>query len=98
MTRRTMAVRRPARDAVRLGLRENRAQFMLLLVVTAAVGALVGPERTTVPLIGTEVFGLAGNPAAFSFIVAFGLAKAFTNLAAGALTARFRRRQLLLAG
>ncbi|MEU5217681.1 MFS transporter [Streptomyces sp. NPDC020807] len=84
--------------AVRLGLRENRGQFALLVVVTAAVGALVGLERTTVPLIGTEVFGLTGNLAVFSFIVAFGLAKALTNLAAGVLTARFRRRQLLLAG
>ncbi|MEU6975542.1 MULTISPECIES: MFS transporter [unclassified Streptomyces] len=83
---------------VRLGLRENRAQFVLLVVVTVAVGALVGLERTTVPLIGTEVFGLTSNLAVFSFIVAFGLTKALTNLAAGALTARFRRRQLLLAG
>lgn len=89
---------RPAPAPVRLGLRENRAQFALLVLVTAAVGALVGLERTTVPLIGTEVFGLAGNLAVFSFIVAFGLAKALTNLAAGVLTARFRRRQLLLAG
>ncbi|MFF7444455.1 MFS transporter [Streptomyces sp. NPDC008122] len=88
----------PSPGSVRLGLRENRAQFVLLVVVTAAVGALVGLERTTVPLIGTEVFGLTGNLAVFSFIIAFGLAKAFTNLAAGVLTVRFRRRQLLLAG
>lgn len=82
----------------RLGLRENRAQFVLLVVVTAAVGGLVGLERTTVPLIGTEVFGLGSDLAVFSFIIAFGLTKALTNLAAGALTARFRRRQLLLTG
>ncbi|MBD0708256.1 MULTISPECIES: MFS transporter [unclassified Streptomyces] len=81
-----------------LGLRENRAQFTLLVIVTMTVGALVGLERTTVPLLGTEVFGLTSNLAVFSFIVAFGLTKALTNLAAGALTARFRRRQLLLAG
>lgn len=83
---------------VRLGLRENRAQFTLLVVVNVAVGGLVGLERTTVPLIGTEVFGLTSDLAVFSFIVAFGLTKALTNLAAGALTARFRRKQLLLAG
>ncbi|MFB7533449.1 MFS transporter [Streptomyces sp. NPDC056178] len=83
---------------VRLGLRENWAQFTLLVIVTAGVGSLVGLERTTVPLIGTDVFGLTSNLAVFSFIVAFGLAKALTNLAAGALTARFRRRQILLAG
>ncbi|MFF0749418.1 MFS transporter [Streptomyces sp. NPDC004267] len=85
-------------EQVRLGLRENRAQFVLLVIVTAAVGGLVGLERTTVPLIGTEVFGLRSDLAVFSFIIAFGVSKALTNLAAGALTARFRRRQLLLTG
>ncbi|MFF0477839.1 MFS transporter [Streptomyces sp. NPDC004284] len=56
------------------------------------------PEADQGPLIGAEAIGLAGNPAVFSFIVALGLAKTLTNLAARALTARFRRRQLLLAG
>lgn len=84
--------------AVRLGLRENWLQFTLLVVVNMAVGGLVGLERTTVPLIGTDVFGLTSDLAVFSFIIAFGLTKALTNLAAGALTARFRRRQLLLTG
>ncbi|MGW2379772.1 MFS transporter [Streptomyces sp. NPDC001658] len=83
---------------VRLGLRENRPQFILLVIVNICVGGLVGLERTTVPLIGTGVFGLTSDLAVFSFIIAFGLTKALTNLAAGALTARFRRRQLLVAG
>ncbi|MFB6816046.1 MFS transporter [Streptomyces sp. NPDC056347] len=83
---------------VRLGLRENALQFTLLIVMNVAVGGLVGLERTTVPLIGSETFGLTSDMAVFSFIVAFGLTKAFTNLAAGALTARFRRKQLLVAG
>ncbi|MER5204202.1 MFS transporter [Streptomyces sp. NPDC002825] len=83
---------------VRLGLRENRLQFTLLVVVNVCVGGLVGLERTTVPLIGTETFGLTSDLAVFSFIIAFGLTKALTNLAAGALTARFRRKQLLVAG
>ncbi|GGW51988.1 MFS transporter [Streptomyces xantholiticus] len=83
---------------VRLGLRENRLQFALLVVVNVCVGALVGLERTTVPLIGTDVFGLTSDLAVFSFIIAFGLTKALTNLTAGALTARFRRKQLLVAG
>ncbi|MFC9467730.1 MFS transporter [Streptomyces coelicoflavus] len=93
----TTTTQHPGR-AVRLGLRENRLQFTLLVVVNIAVGGLVGMERTTVPLIGTDVFGLTNGLAVFSFIIAFGLAKALTNLAAGALTARFRRRQLLLTG
>ncbi|WP_078905448.1 MULTISPECIES: MFS transporter [Streptomyces] len=83
---------------VRLGLRENRLQFSLLVVVNVAVGGLVGLERTTVPLIGSEAFGLTSDLAVFSFIVAFGLTKAVTNLAAGALTACFRRKRLLVAG
>ncbi|MFF8812500.1 MFS transporter [Streptomyces pactum] len=86
------------RRPVRLGLRENRLQFSLLVVVNVAVGGLVGLERTTVPLIGTEIFGLTSDLAVFSFIAAFGISKALTNVAAGALTARFRRERLLLAG
>ncbi|MGY6023300.1 MFS transporter [Streptomyces spinosirectus] len=89
---------RAATGPVRLGLRENRVQFTLLVVVNVCVGGLVGLERTTVPLIGSHVFGLTSDLAVFSFIVAFGATKAATNLAAGALTARFRRKQLLVTG
>lgn len=83
---------------VRLGLRENWPQFTLLVIVNVCVGGLVGLERTTVPLIGADTFHLTSDLAVFSFIIAFGLTKAVTNLAAGALTARFRRKQLLTAG
>lgn len=83
---------------VRLGLRENWSQFTCLVVVNVCVGALVGLERTTVPLIGTEVFGLRTDLAVFAFIIAFGITKALTNLAAGALAGRFTRKQLLLTG
>jgi MFS family permease len=83
---------------VELGLRENAAQFSLLVAVNAFVGAMVGLERSTLPLVGREDFGLASIAAVLSFIVAFGLAKAFTNLAAGALAARLGRRRLLIAG
>jgi MFS family permease len=83
---------------VRLGLRENAEQFWLLVAVNAFVGAMVGLERSTLPLIGRDDFGLASSAAVLSFIVAFGLAKAFTNLAAGALAARLGRRRLLIAG
>jgi MFS family permease len=89
---------RAATGPVRLGLRENGLQFTLLVVVNVCVGGLVGLERTTVPLIGSHVFGLTSDLAVFSFIIAFGATKALTNLAAGALTARFRRKQLLVTG
>jgi MFS family permease len=83
---------------VRLGLGENLAQFSLLVAVTAFVGAMVGLERSTLPLIGEDDFDLASSAAVLSFIVAFGLAKAFTNLGAGALARRVGRRRLLLLG
>jgi len=83
---------------VQLGLRENVAQFSLLVAVTAFVGAMVGLERSTLPLIGKEEFDLASNAAVLSFIVAFGLVKALTNLGAGALAQRLGRRRLLIAG
>jgi MFS family permease len=83
---------------VRLGLRENAAQFSLLVAVNAFVGAMVGLERSTLPLVGREDFDLTSSAAVLSFIVAFGVVKAFTNLAAGTLAQRGGRRRLLIAG
>ncbi len=86
------------RGPVQLGLRENAAQFGLLVLLNAFVGAMVGLERSTLPLIGEEEFGLGSSAAVLSFIVAFGAAKALTNLAAGSLATRVGRRRLLLLG
>ena len=83
---------------VQLGLRENLAQFALLVAVNAFVGAMVGLERSTLPLIGREDFDLSSSVAVLSFIVAFGVAKSLTNLGAGAFAARLGRRRLLIAG
>jgi len=83
---------------VDLGLRENIAQFSLLVAITAFVGAMVGLERSTLPLLGREEFDLGSSAAVLSFIVAFGLAKALTNLGAGALAERVGRRRLLIVG
>ncbi len=83
---------------VRLGLRENAAQFSLLILVNAFVGAMVGLERSTLPLVGRQDFGLGSSTAVLSFIVAFGIVKALTNLAAGTLAQRVGRRRLLIAG
>jgi MFS family permease len=83
---------------VRLGLRENLAQFSLLVAVNAFVGAMVGLERSTLPLIGRDDFGLASKAAVLSFIVAFGIAKAVTNLGAGAFAERIGRKRLLVIG
>jgi MFS family permease len=83
---------------VRLGLKENLGQFSLLVVVNVFVGGMVGLERTVVPLIGSEEFGLVFRTTIFSFIVTFGLVKAFSNLFAGGLADRFGRKKVLVAG
>ena len=83
---------------VRLGLRENAAQFTLLVAINAFVGAMVGLERSTLPLVGRQDFVLVSNAAVLSFIVAFGLAKALTNLGAGTFAQRIGRRRLLIVG
>lgn len=85
-------------DVVRLGLRANAAQFSLLVGVNVLVGALVGLERSVLPLVGEEDFGHASRTAILSFLVAFGAAKAFTNLAAGVLADRVGRKRLLVLG
>jgi MFS family permease len=84
--------------AVRLGLKENWRQFSLLVLVNAFVGGMVGLERTVVPLIGSEQFGLVLRTAIFSFIVSFGLVKAVSNLVSGTLADKIGRKKVLLAG
>jgi MFS family permease len=83
---------------VRLGLRANAAQFTLLVALNALVGAFVGLERSVLPLVGKREFGLTSHAAILTFVVAFGAAKALTNLAAGTLADRVGRRRLLLIG
>jgi len=83
---------------VRLGLRANLAQFSLLVGVNALVGGMVGQERTVLPLLATQVFGLQAVTAALAFILAFGVVKAISNLAAGALSDRHGRKPVLVAG
>ena len=83
---------------LRLGLRANLGQFALLVAVNALVGGMVGQERTVLPLLATEVFGLEALSSALTFIVAFGLTKAATNFAAGTLSDRFGRKPVLVAG
>jgi len=83
---------------IALGLRANWKQFTLLVVVNAFVGAMVGLERSVLPVIATEEFRITSTTAVLSFIAIFGLAKAFTNLASGWLADRHARRATLLIG
>ena len=84
--------------AVQLGLRANLAQFSLLVLVNAFVGAMIGLERTILPAIAEQDFHLAVTTAVLSFIVVFGLIKAFTNYLAGTLADKLGRKQVLVAG
>jgi MFS family permease len=86
------------RNTVRLGLRENLAQFVLLVAVNALVGGMVGQERTIVPLLGEAEFGLAAGAGMLSFIAVFGLTKAIVNYYAGTLADRYGRKPVLVAG
>jgi MFS family permease len=81
-----------------LGLRANLAQFSLLVAVNALVGGMIGQERTVLPLLGEREFGLTAYTAGLTFIVAFGITKALTNLVAGTLADRVGRKPVLVAG
>ncbi|MBI4277903.1 MAG: MFS transporter, partial [Armatimonadetes bacterium] len=94
----SVAVSTTSLQTTRLGLRANLAQFTLLVIVNAFVGAMVGLERTVLPLIAGADFGLASKTAALSFLVAFGIVKALANLAAGGLSDRLGRKGILVAG
>jgi MFS family permease len=83
---------------VRLGIRENLGQFSLLVLVNAFVGAMVGLERSILPVLAEEGFGLVAHSAILSFIVVFGLTKAATNYFAGRLSERLGRKGVLVAG
>ena len=99
---RTVARSRPAgaplSGGIRLGLRENLAQLCLLVGVNALVGGMIGQERTVLPLLATEEFGLTAFTSTLTFIAAFGLVKAVTNFFAGALSDRYGRKPVLIAG
>jgi MFS family permease len=81
-----------------LGLGYNLGQFSLLVGVNALVGGMIGQERTVLPLLAQEVFGLTAITATLTFIAAFGIVKAATNFFAGTWSDRFGRKPVLVAG
>ncbi len=85
-------------NSIALGVRENWRQIALLVAINAFVGGMIGMERSVVPLLGEAEFGISSTTAIVSFIATFGLAKAITNLFAGALSERLTRRKVLAAG
>ncbi|MBS0522713.1 MAG: MFS transporter [Proteobacteria bacterium] len=87
-----------AASGPRLGLRENRRQFALLVLVNAFVGGMVGLERTVVPLIGAEEFKIASTTIVVAFIVSFGVVKALANLVSGHFADLYGRKRMLVLG
>jgi MFS family permease len=83
---------------VSLGLRANWKQFLLLMLINAFVGGMVGIERTVVPLIGSEEFHLASTTLVGSFIISFGVVKACANLISGHLADAWGRKRVLVLG
>ena len=87
-----------SRTPLALGLEANWRQFWLLVTVNAFVGAMVGLERTVLPLIAEADFALASKSAALSFIATFGVVKAATNFFAGRLGDVYGRKPVLIIG
>ncbi len=89
---------RANQNSVHLGLSENAGQFALLVLVNAFVGALVGLERTVLPLLAENEFGIASKTAILSFLITFGFVKALANLCSGFISEKLTRRRLLIIG
>jgi hypothetical protein len=81
-----------------LGLRANAGQFVLLVGLNALVGAMVGLERSVLPLVGSDEFGIESTTSILAFVVAFGAAKSLANLVSGELAERLGRKRLLVLG
>lgn len=85
-------------SSIRLGLRANARQFSLLVGITGLVGAAAGLERSVLPLVGEEEFGIASRTAILAFVATFGAAKAAANLFSGPLAERSARKRVLVLG
>src|SRR5688500_13491973 len=84
--------------SIQLGLKPNINQFVLLIIVNAFVGAMIGLEQTVIPILGKEEFDLESNVLILSFIASFGLVKSILNLFAGNISDKFGRRNVLVLG
>lgn len=71
---------------------------MLLIIINALVGGLVGMERSILPDYADKRFSIESNSTVLGFIIVFGLSKALTNYFTGKFSNRFGRKNLLLTG
>ncbi|HEY6588435.1 MAG TPA: MFS transporter [Nitrososphaeraceae archaeon] len=85
-------------NSIKLGLKPNINQFLLLILVNGFVGAMIGLEQTVIPILGKEEFDLESNALILSFIASFGFVKAILNLFAGSISDKFGRKNVLVLG
>lgn len=86
------------KNHVKLGLRENLLQFTLLVMVNAFVGGMVGMERSVLPILASETFGMNAQTGILSFIIVFGISKAISNYFSGKLANKYSRKMVLVIG
>jgi MFS family permease len=92
------AMRQNSNQPVQLGMKENLQQFILLIVVNAFVGAMIGIERSILPEFAAAKFNIASTSVLLSFIVIFGISKAIANYFSGFLAAKYSRKKILVLG
>lgn len=85
-------------ETIQLGLKENWKQFTLLVIINAFVGAMIGLERSVLPQLAEQVFGITSKTAILSFIITFGITKAIVNYFTGKLANLLGRKKLLVIG
>lgn len=82
----------------KLGLKENWKQFVLLLIVNAFVGGMIGLERSVLPKLAEDEFQISSPAIILTFIIVFGFTKAVTNYFTGTFANRIGRKNLLIIG
>ena len=92
------AMRQKSNQPVQLGLKQNLRQFILLIIVNAFVGAMIGIERSILPEFAAAKFNIASTAVLLSFIVIFGISKAIANYFSGFLAAQYTRKKILVWG
>ena len=85
-------------EKIRLGLKYNWKQFVLLVIVNAFVGGMIGIERSIFPQFAQSVFGISSHSAILSFIIAFGISKALANYFTGKWSQILGRKKILMLG
>jgi len=87
-----------AAENLEQGIREHVGQFSFHVALVFATGLTLGSERTVVPILGDELFGVESFLVIGSFVVSFGFVKAFLNLYAGKWGEEYGRKPVLVAG